>query len=67
MSGKHISKSLNNLLESLEKAGCSLIETKNGIKIHSPDGINTYICHRSESAFHPVRRWANRFVLNKRD
>lgn len=63
MSGNHKSKSLNNLLESLEKAGCILNETKNGIKIYAPDCINTYICHRTEKAFHPVRRWANRFVF----
>ena len=66
MSKGHSSSSLDDLLKRLDTAGCRL-EHVNAVtvKIYATDGVNQYTCHKSEKGFHPVRRWANKFVFNK--
>lgn len=66
MSKGHRSKSLDSLLNELILAGCKIQNLdKVKIKIYAPDRVNFYFCHRSERAFHPVRRWANKFIFIK--
>ncbi len=64
MAKGHSSKSLDNLLDLLLEKGCT-IQKVNSVtfKIFAPDGKNQYTCHKSKKGYHPVRRWANKFVF----
>lgn len=64
MAKGHSSKSLDNLLDLLVEKGCTIQKVNSvTVKIFAPDGKNKYTCHKSEQGYHPVRRWANKFVF----
>lgn len=62
MPKKHLSTSLNKLLKQLHDSGYTFKSNNAGtIKVLAPDGISMYTCHKSEKAFHPLRRWASKY------
>jgi len=54
----HISKDFDNLLKIAIDFGCRVIDKGSKVIFYPPDkNIQPYIAHRSDKAFHPLRRY----------
>ena len=65
MGSKHKSNQTASFLKELAKAGFEVEDTGKHIKVYAPNRAELYIAHMSERAYHPLRRFAQKWGYRK--